>query len=177
VFERAGASGSEAAAGAAAHGEAFGLEIALMLAALGVVIAAILLARRFYRTHPEIPKRLAGSFPRLATVLENKYYVDELYDRIAVRPFLTACKAFHGFDVRIVDGVVNGVRHLTVGLSYVSRFFDQFVVDGLVNATAYIARGLSLTFRRMQTGLVQGYLSIFVFGIFLFVSFYLFWHR
>ena len=73
--------------------------------------------------------------------------------------------------------MTNGSRHFTVGLSHVSRFFDQFVVDGLVNATAYTTRGLSLAFRRLQTGLVQAYLSVFVFGIFLFVSLYLFWKR
>ena len=81
------------------------------------------------------------------------------------------------FDARVVDGAVNGARHLTLGLSHLSRFFDQYVVDGAVNASAYLTRGLSLAFRRLQTGFVQGYLTLFVFGIFLFVSLYLFWHR
>ena len=40
-----------------------------------------------------------------------------------------------------------------------------------------LSRALSLGFRRIQTGMVQGYLTLFVFGIFAFVSFFLFWHR
>ena len=152
-------------------------EYLLMLVALGVVAAGFALAYRFYRSRPEIPQRLAESFPTLAALLANKYYVDELYDGAVIRPYLGACRLFHAFDARVVDGVVNGVRHVTMGLSHLSRFFDQYVVDGAVNAVAYLTRGLSVAFRRLQTGFVQGYLTLFVLGIFLFVSLYLFWHR
>jgi NADH-quinone oxidoreductase subunit L len=171
VFAPASATEAEPATGSV------GLEILLMVVALAVVILAIVTARRFYLGHPEIPKRLAERFPTLGRVLANKYYVDELYQRLVVGPFLSACRGLHGFDARVVDGLVNGVRHATLALSYLSRFFDQYVVDGLVNAIAYLTRGLSLAFRRIQTGMVQGYLTVFVFGIFLFVSLYLFWHR
>ena len=165
-------------AGAASHGEgSVGLELLLMALALVVVGLSLALAYRFYRSRPEIPKRLAESFPTLGNLLANKYYVDELYHLTIVRPYILACRGLHAFDVRVLDGVVNGVRHLTVGLSHLSRFFDQYVVDGVVNASAHLTRALSLAFRRLQTGLVQSYLSLFVFGIFVFVSFYLFWHR
>jgi NADH-quinone oxidoreductase subunit L len=171
VFGEASSPAHEAA------GEAAGLEYGLMALVLAGVAAGIFLAYRFYVQHPEAPARLAGRFPVLARLLENKYYVDELYHAAVVRPYMALCRALHGFDVRVVDGLVNGSRHFTIGLSHVSRFFDQYAVDGLVNATAYTTRGLSLAFRRLQTGLVQAYLSVFVFGIFLFVSLYLFWKR
>jgi len=134
VFERGGVTETHAAseatkatlaASAAPHAEVAGLEYLLMLVTLGVVAAGIGLAVRFYRRHPEIPERLAGRYPTLADLLANKYYVDELYDRVAVRPYLAACRLFHAFDVRVVDGAVNGVRHLTVVLSHLSRFFDH----------------------------------------------------
>ncbi|HEV8334830.1 MAG TPA: NADH-quinone oxidoreductase subunit L, partial [Candidatus Polarisedimenticolia bacterium] len=171
VFGEASSPAHEAA------GEAAGLEYGLMALVLAGVAAGIFFAYRFYVQRPEIAARLAGRFPVLARLLENKYYVDELYHAAVVRPYMALCRALHGFDVRVVDGLVNGSRHFTVGLSHVSRFFDQYAVDGLVNATAYATRGLSLAFRRLQTGLVQAYLSVFVFGIFLFVSLYLFWKR
>jgi NADH-quinone oxidoreductase subunit L len=177
VFEHGGAEGHGAAAAGEAHAGGASLEYLLMLVALGVVAAAIFTAYRFYRVRPEIPKRLAESMPRLGELLANKYYVDELYDTAIIKPYLAACRGFHAFDARVVDGAVNGVRHATMGFSILSRLFDQYVVDGAVNATAYIARGLSLAFRRMQTGQVQAYLTLFVFGIFLFVSLYLFWNR
>ena len=178
VFEGGGGAGVEAAGAGVAHaGEAPALEIGLMVLALLVVGLAIFLAHRFYRKRPEIPERLAGSFPVLGNLLANKYYVDELYDTIVIRPYVASCRGMHAFDVRLVDGAVNGVRHVTVALSHVSRFFDQYVVDGLVNASAYLTRGLSVALRRLQNGMVQAYLTLFVFGIFTFVSLYLFWHR
>jgi NADH-quinone oxidoreductase subunit L len=161
----------------AAHGGSAGLEVGLMALALGVVAVGIFLAYRFYLKHPEVPGRLAGRYPVVARLLVNKYYVDELYARIVIGPYMTLCRWCHVFDARVVDGLVNGCRHFTVALSHVSRFFDEYAVDGMVNATAYTTRGLSLAFRRLQTGLVQAYLSVFVFGIFLFVSLYLFWQR
>ncbi|MCI0569006.1 MAG: hypothetical protein L0Z52_12600 [Acidobacteria bacterium] len=165
-------------AGAASHGEgALGLELLLMALTLVVVALSLALAYRFYRSRPEVPKRLAEAFPTLGNLLASKYYVDELYALVIIRPYALACRGLYAFDVRVVDGAVNGIRHSTVGLSHLSRFFDQYVVDGAVNASAYLTRALSLGFRRMQTGLVQSYLSLFVFGIFVFVSFYLFWHR
>jgi NADH-quinone oxidoreductase subunit L len=165
------------AAGEAGAAQAPGLEWGLMVLALAVVGAGILLATRFYLQKPELPERLVQRFPTLSRLVLNKYYVDELYQRTIIGPYMTLCRWLHVFDARVVDGAVNGARHVTIALSYVSRFFDQYVVDGLVNLTAYVARGLSLAFRRMQTGFVQAYLSLFVFGIFLFVSLYLFWQR
>ena len=168
VFERGGSAGETGTPG---------VEYLLMGVTLGAVGLGIYLAHRFYLRRPEEPARLAARFPGVGRLLENKYYVDELYALTVVRPYLAACRGLHAFDAKIIDGLVNGSRHFTVGLSHVSRFFDQYVVDGSVNTVAYLTRGLSLAFRRMQTGMVQAYLSIFVFGIFLFVSFYLFWQR
>jgi len=47
------------------------------------------------------------------------------------------------------------------------------VVDGLVNLVGRIVREGSHLFRRLQTGLVQNYALLMVFGLFVFVSLYL----
>src|SRR4029453_6098898 len=142
VFERGGVTETHAAseatkatvaASAAPHAEVAGLEYLLMLVTLGIVGVGFLLARRFYQRRPEIPKRLAQRYPALADLLANKFYVEQLYPPGVVRAVMAVCRFLHAFDVRIVDGTVNGVRHLTVLLSHLSRFFDQYVVDGLVN--------------------------------------------
>ena len=53
-------------------------------------------------------------------------------------------------------------------------FFDNRVVDGLVNAVARVIQEASFTFRRLQTGLVQNYALLMLFGVFAFVTVYLF---
>src|SRR5262249_5910992 len=137
----------------------------------------IYLAHRFYRQRREEPAPLGGRVSVGGRVWGEKNYVDELYTLTVGRPDLAAWRRLHALDPQGVGGIGEGGLHVTVGLSHVSRFFDQYAVDGTVNAIAYLTRGLSLAFRRVQTGMVQAYLSIFVFGIFLFVSFYLFWQR
>jgi NADH-quinone oxidoreductase subunit L len=74
-------------------------------------------------------------------VLYRKYYVDELYDRVIVRP-----------------------------LVWLSRFVlwrtvDQGVVDGAaVNGTAKLSRGLGWLGSRLQTGQVGVYVVLFLVG-------------
>src|SRR5438128_1009252 len=78
------------------------------------------------------------------------------------------------FDRNVVDGAVNGTSWLTVISSWFSGLTDRTVVDGLVNFVGWIVQEGSLLFRRFQTGLVQNYALLMLFGIFAFVSIYLF---
>ena len=58
--------------------------------------------------------------------------------------------------------------------SWFSGLTDRTVVDGLVNLVGWIVQESSLAFRRFQTGLVQNYALLMLFGIFAFVGVYLF---
>ena len=68
------------------------------------------------------------------------------------------------FDVKIIDGVVNGTALSTVGSSFISGIFDLRVVDGAVNLVARIYDVASHWFRRLQVGFTQGYAMVMVFG-------------
>ena len=74
----------------------------------------------------------------------------------------------------VVDGAVNGRGRLTVISSWFSGLTDRTVVDGLVNLVGRVVEEGSHVFRRLQTGLVQNYALLMLFGIFAFVSIYLF---
>ena len=51
--------------------------------------------------------------------------MDELYDRVIVRPFQEVADSFWRFwDVRIVDGLVNGVGFTLEGASAILRLFQ-----------------------------------------------------
>jgi len=77
-------------------------------------------------------------------------------------------------DRTVVDGVVNGAASLTRGSSALSGNGDRTIVDGVVNAVGLIVKESSLAFRRFQTGLVQNYALLMLFGIFVSVGVYLF---
>ena len=63
---------------------------------------------------------------------------------------------------------------LTIVSAWFSGLTDRTVVDGLVNLVGRICEESSFWFRRIQTGRVQNYAMLMLFGIFAFVSIYLF---
>ena len=71
------------------------------------------------------------------------------------------------------DGAVNGSGWLTVFASWVSSLIDKYIVDGAVNLVGRSAEESSFVFRRVQTGLIQNYALLMLFGVFAFVSIYL----
>ena len=87
--------------------------IGLALVALALAGAGIMLAFRYYLRDPRKPEALARRYPALHRLLLHKYWVDELYDHVVVRPTTAAARALSvSFDMRLVDGSVNGVAHL-----------------------------------------------------------------
>ena len=164
VFE----AGGEAAAHAAPH--APGLEIALMAASVVVAAFGLFLGWVFYERRPETPARLAESARVLYRLIANKYFVDELYDTIVLKPYYALCRGAAWFDRWVVDGLVNAAGYVTLAGSYTSVGFDTYIVDGLVNLAGYTVRGFSWMFKKLQTGIVPSYATAMIFGIFVLVS-------
>lgn len=83
----------------------------------------------------------------LIRVVENKYYIDELYQFLFIQPFNRLCAALARFDRDRIDGAVNAVAVLTAALA---RFG-----------------------RRLQTGRVENYLLMQVAGLLILLLFIL----
>ena len=69
-----------------------------------------------------VAKREARQMPRL---LENKYYVDEIYDAAIVQPIRIVSEdgLWKGVDVGVIDRTVNGIGQAVGGTSEVLRLF------------------------------------------------------
>jgi NADH-quinone oxidoreductase subunit L len=123
----AGGHGAAGAHGAHGGGHALplGVEIGLIVLSVAVAAAGIAGAFRTYLWSPETATRLREQLAGLHRTLLNKYWVDELYDSIAVRPVYNLAQAFWRFwDTKIVDGTVNGVGYTLEGVSAVLRLFQ-----------------------------------------------------
>jgi NADH-quinone oxidoreductase subunit L len=149
-------------------------EIGLMALSVAIAVAGIMAAYRFYVVRPEISESLATRFAGAHRVLSNKYYVDELYNATVVRGTMDGSRGLWGFDARVVDGAVNGSGWATRFSAWCSHMIDKYVVDGAVNLVGWTAYESSFGFRRMQTGLIQNYALLMLFGVFCFVSWYVF---
>jgi NADH-quinone oxidoreductase subunit L len=131
------------------HAEAASpLLVPLMLISVVVALAGWMTARYFYLTRPELPVRLSERFAVLYRFSLNKWYVDELYNRLFVQPTVRMANGlWRGVDVRMIDGAVNGVASMTLAWS-----------DRL---------------RRIQSGQLQHYALLMALGAFIMLTVYL----
>jgi NADH-quinone oxidoreductase subunit L len=87
-------------------------------APLVVGLLGIALAYYMYMLSPLTPIRLAEQFGGLYRFLLNKWYFDELYDRLFVQPAIRMSRVlWQTGDATIIDGVPNGLAALTSGSS------------------------------------------------------------
>ncbi len=146
-----------------------------MILSVSVAVFGILMATWWYKRETATPSKLAAALKVPYTILLNKYYVDEIYFGAFIRPLVKLCEGFWWFDRWIVDGLVNGARHFTVGASHASFACDKYVVDGAgVNGTAATFQWLSRQNRRVQTGQFQHYALGVVAGFILLMVWYLY---
>ncbi len=126
------------------------------------------------------PKRILSpsifreKLPWAYNLLLNKYYMDEIYWAILVVPLFVVTKTLARFDQLIVDGIVNGVGYMTVGLSIVWAWFDKWVIDGLVNLIGSVTKLGGRVLRYSQTGVVQNYALVLFAGVLVIAAFYIF---
>jgi NADH-quinone oxidoreductase subunit L len=94
----------------------------LELILAGVAVASALLglgvAYWLYLKKPGKPEQLAKSLKPVYTTLLNKYYVDELYAAVIVKPLVWISRQvlWQAVDVAAIDGTVNGVAHTLTGV-------------------------------------------------------------
>jgi NADH-quinone oxidoreductase subunit L len=157
------------------------MEYLLMAASVAIAAFGILTARHLYRSHPEIPARLAASMSGVHRLLLNKYYVDEIYGALFVRGLaLGGGRALYATDRFLVDGGdgevrpgagVNGLAWLARDIvARASNVWDRVVVDGAVNLTALVLDSLSYVFRAVQNGRVQHYALAMLIGFFVLIA-------
>jgi NADH-quinone oxidoreductase subunit L len=163
--------GGEAAAQAASGTS---MEYLLMLLSVLVACTGIWLAYRWYIQRPEVPEKIAAASPFLYKLLYNKYYVDQLYDALFVNRVKDLALTLGSFDVNFINGLgVDGSGWVTRVTSSISGIWDSWIVDGLVNLAARIVWLFSWPVRRLQTGRVARYALFMLFGVLLFLGYYL----
>jgi NADH-quinone oxidoreductase subunit L len=106
VFEQGGAGNAEAAE-ATAHA----LETPLAIVAVVTALLGFAVAFWLYLKQPGKPEQLAKSMRGAYTTLLNKYYVDEIYAALIVKPlvWISTNVLWQAVDIRTIDATVNGI--------------------------------------------------------------------
>ena len=138
----------EAAAGEGAVDHT-SLERTLMGVSSLIAIVGILIASFIWLKRRDLAAAMAQTFAPIHRLLLNKYYVDELYDATVVQPIKVVSQQglWRGFDVRLIDGAVNG--------------------------TGTVVAGSAAVLRRLQTGSVRTYAGSLFVGVIVVLGYYL----
>jgi NADH-quinone oxidoreductase subunit L len=121
------------------------------------------------------PADASDQFPAVYTFLQRKWYFDELYSVLLVRPAVIVARRFRAFDLSVIDGILHALARGTVGLARLDRRFDNGVVDGLVNLVGNVFYDLGARLRVVQTGFIRNYILFLVLaavGLFVALSYF-----
>lgn len=130
---------------AAVHHGSAGLIIMISATIMG--LTGIAAAYYVYVLNPDLPERLAQQWKSLYQASLNKWYVDEAYDRLFVRPTLaTAFGLWKRVDVLVIDGTVNGLARVITWGGWLLRLIQSgetqhyalAMAVGIVVLTAYL---------------------------------------
>jgi NADH-quinone oxidoreductase subunit L len=156
---------------------AAGAEGALNFVVAGIstvlALAGLALAYVLYRGQPDTVEArdpLQGMLGPVFAVLRDKWYIDELYNFIIIRPFnwlsqfaadVVDWRFWHDwFHETAIAGTYNLFSRFT------AEFLDLGVVDGLISTLpAALAQAVAGRFKRLQTGYVRGYALIVFVGV------------
>jgi NADH-quinone oxidoreductase subunit L len=138
-------------------------------------LAGFTLATLFYGVRRLNPDEVRNQFSAIYRLLWNKWWFDELYDLLFVRPCHVLARFVAAIDRVCIDGLIDGTARATRWVAHWwDRLADQLIVDGLVNLLANRTYAAGLWLRVFQTGKLRQYIMYIVvaaIAMFLLISF------
>jgi NADH-quinone oxidoreductase subunit L len=114
---------------------------------------------------PDAPDTLEESAPWIWTVLQNKFYIDELYGATIIAFYAWWARVADWLDRRVWGGAVAAITWLFGLFAQLNRFLDSNVVDGTFDkGCEEISTGGGLL-ASIQSGVVQNYLRILALAV------------
>jgi NADH-quinone oxidoreductase subunit L len=131
------------------HHEVPSLTLELLAITLSVIIAAfgLVIAIARYLRNESWPRRMGDNFKGLAPVIEHKWYVDEIYNVIIIKP------------IRLLSDLF-------------AEVIDSKLIDGIVNGTAKLSASLGERARHLQTGAIPAYALSILIGVVALVAYF-----
>lgn len=121
------------------------IELAFVLVSIVVATISVLISFKKFSVQDKFEEEKG-----FGKVLEKKYYIDEIYEAVIVKPIQVTSDKFLWkiFDVKIIDGAVNGIA------TYFSKLGNEW--------------------KKIQTGVIQDYATFAIAGIVLIIAYFIF---
>jgi NADH-quinone oxidoreductase subunit L len=140
------------------------IHVTATLTAFTTAAAGVLLAAMMYLWRIISPEMVASVFRPIYSFLANRWYFDELYNAIFVRPVFAVASLASGTDRGVIDRLIDGIAWSARQLAGFDAWIDRNLVDGLVNATATATWNAGLELKKLQTGRLRQYVMFIVVG-------------
>lgn len=99
----------------------------------------------------------------VARLVFHNFYLSELYQKLFVSPILWLSPLIYKFDSRIIDGFINLIARIFIGIAGIVSWIETNLIDGLVNFVANMTGKAGSYTRQIQNGKAQTYIiTIFV---------------
>jgi NADH:ubiquinone oxidoreductase subunit 5 (subunit L)/multisubunit Na+/H+ antiporter MnhA subunit len=142
------------------------IKVTAGLSAFGAAVVGFVFATVVYLWRLVSPETLSNVFRPLYSLCWHKWWFDELYDVVFVRPTL-AIGAFVAWvlDRGVIDGIVHGCAWVARGVAVAVAYLgDRLVIDNGVDGLAARTWELALSLRSVQTGRLRQYVMFIVIG-------------
>ena len=150
--------------------------VPVTLLATGTWIVGIALATMMYGLGYLNPEDARRQFSPIYRLLVNKWWFDELYEWLFVKPTHVIARFMAGLDRNWLDWFIDGLAKCTKSFAKAWEYVaDQTIVDGLANLLAGWTHSVGLALREVQTGKIRQYVMFIVIGavaVFVLISFF-----
>jgi NADH-quinone oxidoreductase subunit L len=148
-----------------------------LFTSLVVALGGLYIGWRVYRNAKvDEPDPLERPMGFVYTVLKNKYYFDELYDLIFIRPATWFAETFVStwVDRGVIDGFLHAVGRASLRLgSFLRNAIDLPIVNGAADIFSESVKRFGHGIRIIQTGRIQAYLIVGTFFAGLLLAYFL----
>ncbi len=134
--------------------------LAFAMGAAGVLLAAVMYAARKLD-----PADVAGQFPRAYRFLLNKWWFDELYHFLWVRPTMALSRWTAQLDQRVIDYVWDSAARGVTMIARLDDWVDRRMVDRALDRIADAVYRLAIRARGLQSGYVRHYVLAIAVGL------------
>jgi NADH-quinone oxidoreductase subunit L len=145
--------------------------------AFGAAFGGFLLATVFYGVRALDSEEVRRQFAPVHQFLIKKWYFDELYAFLFVRPVLRISQWMADLDKKGIDWLADGAARLVALVARIDDWIDRIFVDGLVNLLARGTYAAGIRLRAIQTGNLRQYVLVVAAGtVALFVLASVYWN-
>ncbi|PWH19167.1 MAG: NADH-quinone oxidoreductase subunit L [Anaerolineae bacterium] len=139
-----------------------------LLTSIIVALGGLYVGWLVYRNHKAgETDPLEGALGAFYPVLKNKYYFDELYQLIFIRPSVWISEVFTylWIDRKLIDGILHVIADVSIKIgAFLRNFIDKPVVNGSGDMVANVTKSTGHSLRVIQTGRIQQYMVMALFG-------------